>query len=156
MSTKQTVTSEQSKEKAKPSRKKYKETTHTGLLKTLAKKKSSGDATREKKRTASSSQRRSKSAEKTTKPSKSKKENGTDKRTRKEQKKRQKEEKKANKRSLRRIFPIWLRLIVIPLLCIVALLLGVMVGYGVIGEGSPFDALHKETWQHIIDIVKSK
>src|SRR5699024_7173113 len=94
--------------------------------------------------------------EKTSEPAPSKKKDDSGKRTRHEQKKRQKEEKKANKRPIRRIFPIWLRLIVIPILCIVALLLGMMVGYGVIGDGSPFDALHKETWQHIIDIVKSK
>lgn len=156
MSTKQTVTSEQSKGKAKPSRKEYKETKKTGLFKTLTKKKSSDGASRKKKNTASSPQERSKHTGKTSEPAPSKKKDDSGKRTRHEQKKRQKEEKKANKRPIRRIFPIWLRLIVIPILCIVALLLGMMVGYGVIGDGSPFDALHKETWQHIIDIVKSK
>lgn len=77
-------------------------------------------------------------------------------RTRKEQKKQQKAEKKANKRPVRRIFPIWLRLIVIPVLCAIALLLGAMVGYGVLGDGSPKDALRMDTWQHIIDIVNKK
>ncbi|MDY0394203.1 DNA-directed RNA polymerase subunit beta [Virgibacillus halophilus] len=37
-----------------------------------------------------------------------------------------------------------------------ALVIGLMIGYGVIGNGNPFDALHKETWQHIVDIVKKE
>ncbi|MGX4670735.1 DNA-directed RNA polymerase subunit beta [Cerasibacillus sp. JNUCC 74] len=57
------------------------------------------------------------------------------------------------KRPRLRIFPIWLRIIVVSLLCIIALVIGLMVGYGVIGDGTPIDALKKETWQHIIDIV---
>src|SRR5699024_4515877 len=97
--------------------------------------------------------RGSRKAAKSNVPSDPKSVEGTKNRTRKEQKKLQKAEKKANKRPIRRIFPIWLRLIVIPLLCVVALLLGMMVGYGVIGDGNPSDALNKETWQHIIDIV---
>ncbi|MDY0404585.1 DNA-directed RNA polymerase subunit beta [Virgibacillus sp. 179-BFC.A HS] len=52
-----------------------------------------------------------------------------------------------------RIFPIWARIIIVLLLAAAALVVGLMVGYGVIGDGKPFDALHKETWQHIIDIV---
>ncbi|RFA36781.1 hypothetical protein CAI16_03530 [Virgibacillus dokdonensis] len=65
-----------------------------------------------------------------------------------------------NKKSVRlrvRIFPIWLRIIVTLLFCMIALVVGLMVGYGVIGDGSPLDVLKIETWQHIIDIVtKSK
>ncbi|MBH0230608.1 DNA-directed RNA polymerase subunit beta [Halobacillus yeomjeoni] len=53
----------------------------------------------------------------------------------------------------RRILPIWLRLLIVLVLSAAALLLGVMVGYGVIGDGKPMDALNWETWQHIIDIV---
>lgn len=57
------------------------------------------------------------------------------------------------KRPRRRIFPIWLRLIVVFLLAIGALLVGLMIGYGLLGDGVPRDALKLETWQHIIDIV---
>nr|WP_245835825.1 DNA-directed RNA polymerase subunit beta [Virgibacillus ndiopensis] len=74
--------------------------------------------------------------------------------TREQQKKKQKEEKKLNKKPRRRVFPIWLRIIVVLILCAVALLVGLMVGYGVIGDGKPSDALEMDTWQHIIDIVK--
>lgn len=77
----------------------------------------------------------------------------TDKATRKEQKKKRREEKKKNKKPRRRIFPIWLRIIVVLLLAAIALALGLIVGYGVIGDGNPMDALEWETWQHIIDIV---
>ncbi|MFG6114093.1 DNA-directed RNA polymerase subunit beta [Halobacillus sp. MO56] len=53
----------------------------------------------------------------------------------------------------RRIFPIWLRLIFITILCVVALIVGLMVGYGVLGEGQPLDVLKLETWEHIWNIA---
>lgn len=55
-----------------------------------------------------------------------------------------------------RKFPIWLRLIVIFVLSIISLVLGLMVGYGVLGDGNPIDALKIDTWQHIIDIVEKE
>lgn len=73
--------------------------------------------------------------------------------TRKQQKKKQKEEKRKNKMPRLRIFPIWLRIVVVGVLAIVALCVGLMIGYGGLGEGDPRDALKWETWQHIIDIV---
>ncbi|TQR18123.1 DNA-directed RNA polymerase subunit beta [Psychrobacillus soli] len=55
-----------------------------------------------------------------------------------------------------RMFPIWLRI----LLCIVlfsgAAAAGLMVGYGVLGGGTPKDALKWETYQHILDIKDGK
>ncbi|SHG85183.1 DNA-directed RNA polymerase subunit beta [Ornithinibacillus halophilus] len=73
--------------------------------------------------------------------------------TRKEQKKKQKVEKRKNRRPRRRIFPIWLRVIVVAALCMAGLIGGLMIGYGVLGEGEPKDVLNMETWQHLIDIV---
>ncbi|GAA0420406.1 DNA-directed RNA polymerase subunit beta [Virgibacillus sp. AGTR] len=73
--------------------------------------------------------------------------------TRKSQKQKQKQERKMGKRPRLRIFPIWLRIIVVLLFCAIALVAGLMIGYGVIGDGTPVDVLKKETWQHIIDIV---
>ena len=52
-----------------------------------------------------------------------------------------------------RIFPVWLRIIIVLILAVAALVAGLMIGYGIIGEGTPADALKVETWQHIIDIV---
>ncbi|QHE53772.1 DNA-directed RNA polymerase subunit beta [Pontibacillus sp. HMF3514] len=80
----------------------------------------------------------------------------------KEQKKKQKEEAKQQKEKQndenpkkyrRRILPIWLRIIIVLVICAVALLAGLMIGYGIIGDGNPTDALKIDTWQHIIDIV---
>ncbi|MFC0525267.1 DNA-directed RNA polymerase subunit beta [Pontibacillus salicampi] len=68
-------------------------------------------------------------------------------------KKQDKQEDKQQKKVRRRLLPIWLRLIIVILLCTLALLGGIMIGYGVIGDGNPLDALKLETWQHIIDIV---
>lgn len=72
--------------------------------------------------------------------------------TRKEQKAKQKAEKRKNK-PRRRAFPIWLRIIVVLLLIAIALITGAMVGYGIIGNGKPSDALDMDTWRHIFDIV---
>lgn len=74
--------------------------------------------------------------------------------SRKQKKKQQRQEKRKNKKPRRRIFPIWLRLIVILLLAAGALILGLMIGYGILGDGKALDALKMETWQHIVDIVK--
>lgn len=63
-----------------------------------------------------------------------------------------KKEKKS-KKGRRRVLPIWLRIIIVLLLSTLALILGAMVGYGIIGDGNPTDALEWETWQHIFDIV---
>ncbi len=55
-----------------------------------------------------------------------------------------------------RMFPIWLRIIIVLMLIVIAAALGSMIGYGVIGDGNAKDALKWETWQHIIDIMSGK
>lgn len=76
--------------------------------------------------------------------------------TRKQYKLNKKEEAKKNKKPGHRIFPIWQRIIVVLVLSVVVLVIGLMIGYAVIGKGKPFEALDRDTWQHIIDIVKKK
>jgi len=55
-----------------------------------------------------------------------------------------------------RLFPIWLRVILITALVLGAIAAGLMIGYGYIGDGKPKDALKWETWQHILDILNGK
>ncbi|QBP42076.1 DNA-directed RNA polymerase subunit beta [Paenisporosarcina antarctica] len=55
-----------------------------------------------------------------------------------------------------RLFPIWLRIILIVALVIGAMAAGLMIGYGYVGDGEPKDALKWETWQHILDILNGK
>lgn len=55
-----------------------------------------------------------------------------------------------------RLFPIWLRIVLVLALLVVMAALGAMVGYGVIGDGNPGDALKWETWQHILDIMRGE
>jgi len=55
-----------------------------------------------------------------------------------------------------RLFPIWLRIIVVVLLVIVAFVVGSMIGYGVIGDGNPTGVLEKSTWTYIIDLVNKE
>ncbi|WP_249313075.1 DNA-directed RNA polymerase subunit beta [Lederbergia citrea] len=76
----------------------------------------------------------------------------------KKQKREQKVEKQAKipKRIRIRLIPIWLRLFLIVILVAASLVAGLMVGYGVIGDGNPKDALKKTTWTHIIDLVVEK
>lgn len=52
-----------------------------------------------------------------------------------------------------RMFPIWLRVILVLLFIAGAIVAGLTVGYAVIGGGDPTDALKWETYQHILDIM---
>lgn len=54
-----------------------------------------------------------------------------------------------------RLIPIWARILIVLLLIVLCVVTGLMVGYGVIGEGNPTDVLKWETWQHIIDLVNA-
>lgn len=63
------------------------------------------------------------------------------------------EEEKAEKQNNIYAFPIWLRTIVVIVLLFVCLITGLIIGYGVIGDGAPLDALKVKTWRHVIDIV---
>lgn len=76
--------------------------------------------------------------------------------TRRIQRQKQRAERRLQKKPRRRLFPIWLRIVITLLFCGLALILGTMIGYGVLGDGVPADALKKETWQHIIDFVKKE
>ena len=69
------------------------------------------------------------------------------------QSRRAKKESKQTEKMRVRIFPVWLRIIIVLILAVAALVAGLMIGYGIIGDGAPADALKVETWQHIIDIV---
>lgn len=64
-----------------------------------------------------------------------------------------KRSKAKRKKERIRIFPIWLRVLVVLVLTVLALVSGLMFGYGVIGDGEAAEVLKKDTWQHIIDIV---
>jgi len=55
-----------------------------------------------------------------------------------------------------RMFPIWLRILICIVLFAGAAAAGLMVGYGVLGDGTPSDALKWETYQHILDIKDGK
>ena len=55
-----------------------------------------------------------------------------------------------------RMFPIWLRIILVILLVALAAVVGLMFGYGVLGDGEPMDAMKWDTYQHLIDIKDGK
>lgn len=53
-----------------------------------------------------------------------------------------------------RLIPIWLRIILFAISIVAAVSIGAMVGYSVMGEGKPSEVFQKETWSHIVDLVK--
>ncbi len=55
-----------------------------------------------------------------------------------------------------RLIPIWLRVLLLVIFTAASLVAGLMIGYGVVGDGNPKDALKKSTWTHIIDLVIEK
>ncbi|WP_339175153.1 DNA-directed RNA polymerase subunit beta [Solibacillus sp. FSL R5-0691] len=55
-----------------------------------------------------------------------------------------------------RLIPIWLRIIIVILLFLVAVILGLVIGYSVLGDGAASDVLKWETWQHLLDIINGK
>ena len=55
-----------------------------------------------------------------------------------------------------RMFPIWLRILLVILFLAGAAIAGLMLGYGVLGNGEPKDALKWDTYQHMIDIKDGK
>lgn len=76
---------------------------------------------------------------------------------RKEARKRRKEERKQNPKGPIRFIPVWLRLLIVIALCVAGLIIGLMLGYGFIGEGeNPQDVLKLEFWQEIIDYIQGE
>ena len=55
-----------------------------------------------------------------------------------------------------RLLPIWLRLILIFLLIAIVAVIVLRIGYSYIGDGNPEDVLKKETWTHILDIIRGR
>ncbi|SDJ28056.1 DNA-directed RNA polymerase subunit beta [Salimicrobium halophilum] len=53
----------------------------------------------------------------------------------------------------RRALPIWLRVLLVLFFSLLALAIGLMIGYSVLGSGDPLDVFDWSIWQHIIDIM---
>ena len=52
-----------------------------------------------------------------------------------------------------RLVPLWARIIIVLVLTMMALVVGAMVGYSVMGDGKAMDVFKKSTWTHIVDLV---
>ena len=61
---------------------------------------------------------------------------------------------KRSKKHVRRLIPVWAKLLIIVILSLFALIIGLMIGFSVIGDGSPLDVLKLELWEHIVDFVR--
>ncbi|KHF38745.1 hypothetical protein LQ50_19505 [Halalkalibacter okhensis] len=64
--------------------------------------------------------------------------------------------KKRPKKERLRLIPIWLRLLLAILLVGGSLILGVILGYSVIGGKDAGEATKPETWYHIVDMIRGR
>ncbi|MFS0788412.1 DNA-directed RNA polymerase subunit beta [Shouchella sp. 1P09AA] len=80
--------------------------------------------------------------------------------TREERKRRQEEEQgnhEPYKRERIRLVPIWLRVIIVTILAGAALLLGLIIGFSVIGgQDNTWEVLTPELWYNIIDTIRGQ
>ncbi len=53
-----------------------------------------------------------------------------------------------------RKIPILARVGIVLILAIIAVVVGTMIGYSVLGDGAALDVFKKDTWQHIFDIYR--
>lgn len=49
---------------------------------------------------------------------------------------------------------LWIKIVILMGVLFITLLVGMIVGYGVIGDGKKLDALKPSTWTHILDFIK--
>lgn len=65
--------------------------------------------------------------------------------------------KKRSKKERLRLIPIWLRILIAIVLIGGSLILGLIVGFSVIGGGGdPKEVINPDTWYHIMDIVRGR
>ncbi|REB08495.1 DNA-directed RNA polymerase subunit beta [Sporosarcina sp. BI001-red] len=55
-----------------------------------------------------------------------------------------------------RILPIYVRVILVIVLLIVASVVGALIGYSILGDGTASGIFQKDTWAHIFDIMSGK
>lgn len=55
-----------------------------------------------------------------------------------------------------RLFPIWMRIVLICLLLFLATTIGLWIGYSVMGDGDASDTFNIKTWKHIVDMMNGK
>ncbi|KQL58913.1 hypothetical protein AN965_02260 [Alkalicoccobacillus plakortidis] len=83
--------------------------------------------------------------------------------TREERKRKQQEEENASredepvKRGRIRLIPIWVRIILVTVLAGAALIMGLVIGFSVIGgEDNTWEVLKPELWYNIIDTIRGQ
>lgn len=50
--------------------------------------------------------------------------------------------------------PFWIIILIILGLLLLSLIIGLIFGYGVVGDGNKTDALKPSTWTHILDFLR--
>lgn len=53
-----------------------------------------------------------------------------------------------------RLIPIWLRILLTLSFLVLIGILGLYIGFSVLGDGAPGEIFNKETWTHITDIIQ--
>lgn len=52
-----------------------------------------------------------------------------------------------------RLFPVWLRLLIVLFLLFASVITGLVLGYSVVGDGEEFRILRWETWQELYHYI---
>ena len=60
------------------------------------------------------------------------------------------------KKTKLRAFPLWLRVIVFIVVLVAVVLLGLWIGYSLLGGGDAADVFKLGTWEHILNIMNGK
>ncbi|GAE92483.1 hypothetical protein JCM21714_1487 [Gracilibacillus boraciitolerans JCM 21714] len=76
--------------------------------------------------------------------------------SKKEKRAEKKKQNKEEKKYLRRVVPVWLKILIVVVLSLFALMIGLIIGFSTLGDGRPLDVLRWDTWQHIIDFVRTE
>ncbi|MDQ0857119.1 DNA-directed RNA polymerase subunit beta [Bacillus sp. V2I10] len=76
--------------------------------------------------------------------------------SREEVKETKKTEESSSRKIRIRLFPIWLRIVLLLFFMSIAAIGGAMIGYGVLGDGKPTGVFDKRTWQHVFDLVEKE
>lgn len=60
--------------------------------------------------------------------------------------------KKNEKSNIRKVWNV-ARWFLIPVLCIIALVVGLIIGYSYLGDEEAADVFQLETWKHLLDLI---
>ncbi|MFC5469649.1 DNA-directed RNA polymerase subunit beta [Cohnella suwonensis] len=62
-------------------------------------------------------------------------------------------DKRSSGKVIGRVVWVSFKILIIPVLCVVALIVGLAIGYGVLGDRPMSEVFDSSTWKHMYDLV---